>query len=290
MRGGVKAMSDPGEQPVPKRRHWPAYTCGCLAAVAAVAAFLLLLDMLPGIWLDRHPGIAKKATCLSNISQLARAMRLYSDDYSGRIFFDDADAFSQPLVPGHYGQGYYLKKAMKKYVPDWGIWFCPVDKYAKKDFTCGAEWFGTFTYRPEGIGYVALPHSEDRDPGLRALHRELVAHYGADHMRVEHNESSYRFIPSLPGEKRPAGIDAEGRLYRREWGAYGYWDVNASNADLFEEDLSFHLVGGGWFGKDIYGKTWSFRDGHCVFRTWEMRGIPPTDGELNEPAPAPPLR
>jgi hypothetical protein len=49
MRGGVKAMSDPGEQPVPKRRHWPAYTCGCLAAVAAVAAFLLLLDMLPGI-------------------------------------------------------------------------------------------------------------------------------------------------------------------------------------------------------------------------------------------------
>jgi hypothetical protein len=75
------------------------------------------------------------------------------------------------------------------------------------------------------------------------------------------------------GENMPADIDGVYRLYRGSWGAYGYWDVNPSSADIYQEDLSYHFVGSGGTYGQIYGKVWGFRDGHAIFHTYENHGV-----------------
>ena len=247
-----------------------------LELLTVIAIIAILVAILFPVF-SRAKEAAKKATCLSNISQLSKAMRLYSLDYSEYIFFDRGRASSTPQVTGHYGQGYYLKKIMKNYVPEWSVWYCPSDRYAKKDFTCTAATFGSFNYTSTaacdgGTGYKELRHRDDTDSGIIQLYSELLTLYGKDDMKQEHNELSYRFYPEHH-EKRPVYIDV---VFRNWWGgkgAYNYWDINPSSAELFQEDMCYHSVGvGGVFGK-IYGKTWGFRDGHAVFHTYEQHGI-----------------
>jgi hypothetical protein len=266
---------------------------------AAVAA--LLVALVTGlVWLaaTRYIETSRKQTCIANISQLASAMRLYSLDYNDYIFFDKGDAFSRPLARGQAGQTPYLKQILGKYVSSArkrssrenpasdDPWSCPSDPFAKRDFSCGARWSGTFNYRKAGSGYVAAPHAADRDPGMRALHSLLVHDYGADQMRVDHAFSSYRFVPSFPGEKRPTNVDnVVQRVYEPGRGAYGYWDINPSSAWLFEEDLPFHVgQAGAMYHRQrgrVYGKTWGYRDGHAQFYTI-VAPVIGGGGELND--------
>lgn len=241
-----------------------------LELLTVIAIIAILVAILFPVF-ARAKEAAKKANCLSNISQLSKAMRLYSLDYNEYIFFERGRASDNPLAPGGYGQGYYMKKIFKTYVPNWDIWFCPSDPYAKQDFTCSAQ-FGCFNYTASGIGYKAVSHSGDTDAGVVKLYSELIRLYGGDQMKMEHNELSYRFYPEHY-EARPVYIDNITRKYRTGWGLYGYWDINPSSAELFQEDFPYHFTAtGGLFGK-FYGKTWGFRDGHAVFHTYEQHGV-----------------
>jgi prepilin-type N-terminal cleavage/methylation domain-containing protein len=128
-----------------------------LELLTVIAIIAILVAILFPVF-SRAKEAAKKATCLSNISQLAKAMRLYSLDYQEYIFFDRGRTDSALMVTGQYGQGYYLKKIMKNYIPNWDIWYCPSDMYAKKDFTCSAASFGCFNWTSAvaldgGVGY-----------------------------------------------------------------------------------------------------------------------------------------
>jgi len=245
---------------------------------------------------------AKKAVCLSNVSQLAKAARLYSLDYNDYICCFKGRANCKPVAPGMYGQGYYMKKIYKDYVPAWGIWFCPSDQYAKTDFTTATETFGSFNYKPftaefktstggywnGADGYTAIDHSADTDVKITALNTLLIAKFGYDDMKNDHNDlGSYRHYNFYEDE----GIrDYEGlvvlidnieRTYRGSWGAYGYWDINPSNCDIFEEDIPMHGRGLGPAGENIQGRTYGFRDGHGEFRTVDVSGIN-NYGELND--------
>jgi prepilin-type N-terminal cleavage/methylation domain-containing protein len=269
-----------------------------LELLTVIAIIAILVAILFPVF-SRAKEAAKKATCLSNMSQLAKAMRLYSLDYNNYLFLGQGTnggrAGSPPLAQGNYGQGYYLKKIMKNYVPDWGIWYCPSDKYAKKDFTCNVNTFGcwnwvAFTpavganYYPVN-GFTGLNHELDTDRGIIRLYSELLRLYGTDDIKMEHNELSPRYIGNnnIPPDVIPTDIDGMYRLFRGGWGAYGYWDLNPSNADVFYEDVPFHFTGvGGLFGGAIYGKTCSYRDGHSNFITYEPHGVN-NYGEMNEP-------
>jgi prepilin-type N-terminal cleavage/methylation domain-containing protein len=253
-----------------------------LELLTVIAIIAILVAILFPVF-ARAKEAAKKATCLSNISQLAKAMRLYSLDYNEYMYFERGRASTNPLAGGHYGNGYYLKKIMKNYCPHWGIWFCPSDNYAQKDWTCSSETFGSFNYTASGLGYKELRHRDDTDNGIVKLYSELVRLYGKDDMKMEHNELSYRIYPNQrsPCDGPVVYIDNVVRCYRGNWGAYGYWDINPSSAEIFQEDISYHFTGvGGIFGK-IYGKTYGFRDGHAVFHTYENHGVN-NYGELNE--------
>jgi prepilin-type N-terminal cleavage/methylation domain-containing protein len=260
-----------------------------LELLTVIAIIAILVAILFPVF-SRAKEAAKKATCLSNIAQLAKAMRLYSLDYSNYVFFDDGRPGSGPLATGQYGEGYYLKKIMKNYVPDWGIWYCPSDKYAKKDFTCNVNTFGCFNYTAVAAvdtdygkaGFLRLNRKDDTaDRGIIRLYSELVRLWGKDDLIYEHNELSYRFY-SIDWNNLQYDIDIMMRWYRNNWGAYGYWDVQSSNLDLFQEDVSFHFTGvGGLFG-NIYGKTVGYADGHSNFITYEPHGSN-NYGEQNEP-------
>ena len=254
-----------------------------LELLTVIAIIAILVAILFPVF-ARAKEAAKKATCLSNISQLAKAMRLYSLDYNEYIFWDRGRCDSTPMSTGHYGQGYYFKKIMKNYIPNWEIWYCPSDRYAKKDFTSSSESFGCFNYTASGLGYKGVRHSADTtDGGVTALYSELVRLYGKDDMKMEHNEMSYRYYGSQrsPCDGPVTYIDNVARCFRGGWGAYGYWDINPSATELFQEDMGYHFTGvGGVFGK-IYGKCFGFRDGHAVFHTYEQHGVN-NYGELNE--------
>jgi prepilin-type N-terminal cleavage/methylation domain-containing protein len=247
-----------------------------LELLTVIAIIAILVAILFPVF-SRAKEAAKKATCLSNISQLAKAMRLYSLDYQEYIFFDRGRTDSALMVTGQYGQGYYLKKIMKNYIPNWDIWYCPSDMYAKKDFTCSAASFGCFNWTSAvaldgGVGYKNVRHQNDTDSGMIRLYSEMILLYGKDDMKMEHNELSYRFYPEH-NEVRPVYIDVVFRNWWRGKGAYDYWDINPSSAELFQEDMTLHGLGvGGVFGA-IYGKTWGFRDGHSVFHTYEQHGV-----------------
>jgi len=243
-----------GEQQTPdqQRRSW-AVACRW----GLVVLLFVLALMLRFVWGGPPPGAAAKATCLSNIANLARAMRLYAQDYNGYLFFDHANAFSQPLRPGDYGQRRYLKEAMKQYIPYPGIWYCPEDRYAKRDFTADEATSGTFNYRRRGLGYVGVRHAADPDPRIVALYSELVREYGADHMRVDHEHTSYRFIPAVRGEWPPVLADAP------------HGEIGPKSLPLFEDDLAWHVEHPGQrFGTKVYGKVWAYRDGHSRFQTY----------------------
>jgi len=276
-------MSDTREPPVPRPRRRAGWIA--LAAISAMALAYVVAIALP-----RYAETSRTETCLANVSLLAQAMRLYSADYNDQLFFGDGDASARPLARGQAGQTPYLKAILEKYVPraskkashgeppSDSPWYCPDDPFARRDFSCDTRWSGTFTYRKAGLGYVAIPHAADRDPGIRALHRRLLGDYGADQMRVDHAFSSYRFVPGLPGERSPQSpttyIDGVYRLYRRDWGAYGYWDINPTTAWTFEEDLAIHSTEmGGPFRNRIYGKIYAFRDGRVGQVALDMRGF-----------------
>jgi hypothetical protein len=269
-----------GGQPAPHRRRRVVFvTLGALAGL--VTAYLALIVV------PHQIAETRKRTCVDNISQLAKAMRLYTLDYNECLFFDHGDAFSPPLAAGQAGQTQYLKEAMSKYVKGDNIWYCPADPFAKKDFSCDPGWSGSFTYRKAGIGYAAIPQSKAQDPGIRALHRRLIRDYARD-MRVDHAFSSYRLLPSWPGEQRPVYIDSVLRL--TEWDGddplarevplphrfYGYAEINPSLAPLFFEDVQVHhmrIPKDGALGTSrVYGKVWAYRDGHAVFHTHPFMG------------------
>jgi len=275
-----------------------------LELLTVIAIIAILVAILFPVF-SRAKEAAKKATCLSNISQLAKAMRLYSLDYSTYTFFGGGRPGDPNLQYGGYGEGYYLKKIMKNYVPDWGIWFCPSDKYAKKDFTCNTNTFGCFNYTPVSaaqyiaFGYSGLPsgyivigapvgtstHNLDTDRGIIRLYSELIRLYGTDDMKMEHNEMSYRYYGVGQGGLL-TDIDVSYRNFSAGRGAYGYWDVQPSNNDLFQEDMCFHFGGtSGYFGGMIYGKNISYVDGHSHFITYEPHGGMGSInyGEQNEP-------
>ena len=73
------------EPAAPRRRRR-----GCVI----LAAVLLLMGLWAWTGFTKLKQTAKRGSCLMNISQLAKAMRLYSLDYNGYIFFDRGDAFS----------------------------------------------------------------------------------------------------------------------------------------------------------------------------------------------------
>jgi len=266
-------MSGIHEQPAPRRWERNPVVWLPAALVLAVLCFLALNAAL------RARERASRCTCLSNLSQLAKAMRLYAEDYNGYLFYGNAEVFSRPPVRGEHGQTQYLKDVMKKYgVRSESTWHCPSDRYATRDFSSDPAWSGTFRYRKAGVGYAAIPHLSDSDPGIRALHSRLLLDCGADTMRVDHRDTSYRFVQAQPadyfGFKPPAQIHNIQRVYRFDWGAYGYWDINPGNADLFEEDLPFHFADSrGPRRCRIFGKIYAFRDGHAEFRTHESPGF-----------------
>jgi len=246
-----------------------------LELLTVIAIIAILVAILFPVF-SRAKEAARKATCLSNIAQLAKAMRLYTLDYNDYLFFDRGRAEATPLYDGAYGQGYYFKKMMKNYIPAWGIWYCPSDNYAQYDYTNDTTTHGTFNYTVSGIGYKGYKHADDPDGGIVALYSELVGIYGKDDMKNDHDAfGSYRFYGTQRSscEGVPTYIDIVKRCFRGGWGAYGYWDINPSSAELFQEDLSYHFQGtGGLYGK-IYGKTFGFRDGHSVFHTYENHGV-----------------
>ena len=252
--------------------------------VAVLFGALALGALIPALSQSRQP----TELCLEHAAQLAKAMRMYAQDWGDYLFNGRGDPFSPPLTPGQAGQTPHLKMILRDYLPPArdDLWFCPADAYAHRDFTSDPRWSGTFTYREAGIGYVAARHASDRDPGIGALRTQLLAHFGADNMRADHGATSYRYLAfpqGSPPEAQALVIDAVFRAYRVNWGAYGYWDINPSDAELFEEDLPFHTLGRpDAAGIKIYGKTFSFRDGHAVFRTYDARGFN-NYGELDYP-------
>jgi prepilin-type N-terminal cleavage/methylation domain-containing protein len=244
-----------------------------LELLTVIAIIAILVAILFPVF-SRAKDAAKKATCLADISQLAKAMRLYSLDYNDYICFVRGRAGNDPLYAGQYGTGYYLHKAMKAYVPAWEVWFCPSDSWAKRDFTCNANDFGTYNYTASGLGYKAVSLDADTDLGILKMYSDLVKMYGRADMVNNHNESSYRLYGhQSSGEEVPAYIDGVYRLYRNGWGAYGYWDVNPSSCELFQEDFPMHSTGVGGANGKVYGKSNGFRDGHATFTTFETHGM-----------------
>ena len=102
--------------------------------LTVIAIIAILVAILYPVF-SRAKEAAKKATCLSNVSQLSKAMRLYSLDYDGYIHFVRGRPTNDPLMGGQYGTGYYFKKSMKNYVPAWDVYYCPSDNYRKKGAT-----------------------------------------------------------------------------------------------------------------------------------------------------------
>lgn len=274
-----------------------------LELLTVIAIIAILVAILFPVF-ARAKEAARKATCLSNISQISKAMRLYSLDYNDYIFFDKGRAGNYPLNQGDYGNGYYFKKSMKNYIPNWEIWFSPSDPYAKRDFTCSTSTFGMYNFsvvtgttysattpdtRPTGfVGYQGFGGATNAtDVGICALTKDLIRLYGRWDPQMDHNEISYRYY-SEHNNLPPTPIDA---VERRIWdgkGAYGYWDINPSSAELFHDDMPYHtgqgggfITPGGNYGTRTYGKCYGFHDGHAAFFTVEVHGLN-NYGELNE--------
>lgn len=269
-----------------------------LELLTVIAIIAILVAILFPVF-ARAKEAARKATCLSNISQISKAMRLYSLDYNDYIYFDKGRAGNPPLMQGEYGNGYFFKRAMKNYIPMWEIWYSPSDEYAKKDFTCATETFGMWNYsvwtgssypdtRPAGfVGYKSISiATTSTDAGQIDLAMTLIRLYGRVDPQMEHNELSYRYYSehkNIP----PTNID---EVTRRIWsgkGAYGYWDINPSSAELFHDDMPYHtgqtggMIQPGNSSSRTYGKCYGFHDGHAQFYTIEVHGLN-NYGELNE--------
>lgn len=106
-----------------------------IAIITALAAIIF-----PVYFKSREK--AKQSTCLSNLRQLGMASLMYAQDHDGffppyinRLDFTD----THPLGEG-YCRADLLYSALKSYVGDSKVWFCPSDSYAGR----AIEYHGVF--------------------------------------------------------------------------------------------------------------------------------------------------
>lgn len=105
-----------------------------IAIIAILAAILFPIFLVA----KEH---ARQSTCLSNLSQLGRAMRAYSDDWNSRLPATVGGAYlaGKPQDPGNNWAGCFYnnspckpeKGQIFRYVRSVGIYLCPSDKGRK---------------------------------------------------------------------------------------------------------------------------------------------------------------
>jgi prepilin-type processing-associated H-X9-DG protein len=121
--------------------------CGCLVLLFAG---MMVAVMLPVF--SRARGTAQRVSCMANLEQLDRAVRLYQDDHNGR--FPPAATWRQSLA---------------KYLPDAQIFRCPADRdlkhpssYAFNPHLSGLD--GAALSNPSAVVALFETASPDADP------------------------------------------------------------------------------------------------------------------------------
>lgn len=95
-----------------------------LLVVIAIIAILAAI-LFPVFAQARERG--RTASCLSNVGQIAKAIRMYADDFNGRYMYN-ADVEDKNDHGGDYLNAPYPWIALEKYTSGKDVWRCPSDQ------------------------------------------------------------------------------------------------------------------------------------------------------------------
>lgn len=217
---------------------------------------------------------ARKASCTSNLKQLALAQQMYIQDYDEQFsYWDWGKAGINDSWNTADGQGWWMNQTMP-YIKNSGVFACPSDT------------------RPEdqanGWGYAVIPGSNPR--------RYYRSSYGVSEWLVSIDNSTRRLAAIKEPSSTAMYADAIGPLFN-DWddcgSAYPYgftrvWFANYDAWGPWGEQANYEKYKK--YARHGDGNVISYVDGHAGYlpnKAWRVQrdpnGVCPSDGKQQKP-------
>lgn len=255
------------------QRIRPAFTL--MEMLVVIGAIAVLLAIFVPVFARREG--QGRASCLSNLKQLAAAGIQYAADhdntnlwYRGRPDSVVVGARGENVPPWQLGGDNYnmtMQAAFAPYVTSTSPWYCPSDPYARQHTFAGYSG-GAGGSRDSGYG-----------ESLTRLSTISDARFGgtqwSSQLFMDHYYGSYRFYSSSAGDPSAPTYDAppasrfDVSFQKMVTGRSSPITINSHNYVLFLEEYNVHAPTNRWFGSGlgIYGRNAAYRDGHASYTT-----------------------